>query len=90
MVAYEVTVRLDATGAESVPVVWPSPPRRATELGAGDVVTVVGRVRRRYFRAGGTTASRTEVVAELVAPTRHRRASQLVRQVADHLAEVGR
>jgi hypothetical protein len=33
---------------------------------------VVGRVRRRFYRAGGATASRTELVAERVAPVRQR------------------
>ena len=31
---------------------------------------MVGRVRRRFFRAGGVTQSRTEVVADEVVPTR--------------------
>jgi single-strand DNA-binding protein len=31
-------------------------------------VVVVGRVRRRFFHAGGATQSRTEVVAETVLP----------------------
>lgn len=35
-------------------------------LVAGDAVLVLGRVRRRFFRAGGATASRTEVVADRV------------------------
>ena len=37
---------------------------------AGDEVVVVGRARRRFFRAGGATASRTEVVAAQVCPVR--------------------
>jgi single-strand DNA-binding protein len=73
LVAYEVTVRPGAGSdgparAESVPVA----------LAAGDEVVVVGRIRRRFFRAGGATASRTEVVAANVvsvrAPARARRA----------------
>jgi single-strand DNA-binding protein len=34
----------------------------------GEQLVVVGRVRRRFFRAGGTTQSRTEIVAQYVAP----------------------
>ena len=34
---------------------------------------MVGSVRRRFFRAGGTTQSRTEVVAEKVLPARRGR-----------------
>jgi single-strand DNA-binding protein len=33
-------------------------------------VIVVGTVRRRFFRAGGATQSRTEVVADRIVPTR--------------------
>ena len=69
LVAYDVTVRPDpaagdAPRAESVPVAWFDPPAAATAMAAGDDVVVVGRVRRRFFRAGGATASRTEVVAD--------------------------
>ena len=56
--------------AESVPVAWFEPPSSASAMGAGDDVVVVGRVRRRFFRAGGATASRTEVVAAAVVPAR--------------------
>ena len=69
LVAYDVTVRPEAPAgeaprAESVPVAWFDPPAAATAMAAGDEVVVVGRVRRRFFRAGGATASRTEVVAD--------------------------
>jgi hypothetical protein len=56
--------------AESVPVAWFEPPAAASSLKVGDDVVVVGRVRRRFFRAGGATASRTEVVAAAVVPAR--------------------
>ncbi|MHB8671607.1 MAG: single-stranded DNA-binding protein [Acidimicrobiales bacterium] len=59
--------------AETVPVVWPDAPARAGELGVGEEVVVTGRVRRRFFRAGGATQSRTEVVADSVVPTRQAR-----------------
>ena len=65
LVAYEVTVRVAGAAAESVPVVQIAP-TSVPDVGAGDTVVVVGRVRRRFFRAGGVTASRTELVAERV------------------------
>jgi single-strand DNA-binding protein len=71
LLTYEVTI--PASGelpAESAPVAWLDPPARLPALSAGDEVVVVGRVRRRFFRAGGATASRTEVVAETVVSTR--------------------
>ena len=70
LAAYEVTVARLEGPAESVPVVWYTPPARADRFSAGDDVVVVGRVRRRFFRAGGATASRTEVVAATVVPLR--------------------
>lgn len=70
VVSYEVTVPRPDGPADSVPVVWPDPPDRRTALTAGDAVVVVGRVRRRFFRAGGSTQSRTEVVAERVLSAR--------------------
>jgi single-strand DNA-binding protein len=71
LVAYEVTVPRPAGRAETVPVVWFDAPARALELAVDEEVVVIGRVRRRFFRAGDTTQSRTEVVAETVVPARH-------------------
>jgi single-strand DNA-binding protein len=68
----DVTTR-DAGGTQSVPVAWFDPPAAAAELVAGDELVVIGSVRRRFFRAGGATQSRTEVVAEKVLPARRAR-----------------
>lgn len=64
----DVTVHEDDRPAASVPVAWFDPPASAASLAAGREVVVVGRVVRRFFRAGGGTASRTEVVADRVVP----------------------
>ncbi len=86
LVAYEVTVRADDRPTESVPVAWFDAPARAAELAAGTEVVVTGRVRRRFFRAGAATASRTEVVAEAVIPARQRkRAAAAIAAAADAL-----
>lgn len=61
--------RADAERAESVPVVWHDAPAAASNLDTGDEVVVVGHVGRRFFRAGGSTQSRTEVVARVVVPS---------------------
>ncbi len=66
---YEVTVRSPDGPADTIPVARFGG-RRQPSLRAGDEVVVTGRVRRRFFRAGGTTASRTEVVADAVIPAR--------------------
>src|SRR5438067_6056389 len=70
LVQYEVTIPSETGRAESVPVVWYDAPASAGEYDVDEKVVVVGRVRRRFFQAGGTTQSRTEVVAESVVPAR--------------------
>jgi single-strand DNA-binding protein len=87
LVAYEVTVPgREGIPATSVPVVWFSPPggAGAAELAADTEVVVVGSVRRRFFRAGGGTQSRTEVVADRVIPARRAKAAE--KAVLDALA----
>lgn len=64
LLRYEVTTR-DRSPADTVPVSWLEP-RRPPAVREGDRVLVVGRVRRRFFRAGGFTRSSTEVVAAAV------------------------
>ncbi|HEX7131380.1 MAG TPA: single-stranded DNA-binding protein [Iamia sp.] len=70
LVTFEVTTRPPEGPAESVPVAWPDAPRRAAQLPPGAEVVVTGRVRRRFFKAGTATASRTEVLADAVLPVR--------------------
>jgi single-strand DNA-binding protein len=71
----EVTVRdAEDAPADSVPVAWFNAPEAAAAWVAGTQVVVVGRVRRRFFRAGDRTASRTEVVAESALPASRRAA----------------
>jgi len=83
--AYEVSTRSDGV-TRSVPVVWvdASRPPAVTE---GDDVVVVGSVRRRFFRAGGATASRTEVEAEVVARAGSKRAANALRTAASRVAD---
>ena len=88
LVALEVTVPHPGRRAEGVPVVWPDAPESILRLDVGDEVVAVGRVRRRFFRAGQSTQSRTEVVAEAVAPVRQRkRVLALVERTVARLEE---
>jgi single-strand DNA-binding protein len=71
----------------SVPVSWLDPPSKALEsISQGLDVVVVGTVRRRFFRAGGSTQSRTEVVVDAVVPAR--RTKQVRTLITDTAARV--
>lgn len=65
LVEFDVTTRGDS-GTGSVPVAWFDPDDACAGLEAGTSVVVAGHVRRRFFRAGTVTQSRTEVVASRV------------------------
>ncbi|CAB4364695.1 MAG: hypothetical protein F2681_17765 [Actinobacteria bacterium] len=80
VVSLEVTTPLD-TGTASVPVAWFDPPSEVP-WGPGDEVCVLGTVRRRFFRSGGVTQSRTEVVATQVVAAGNRRQVQRLLQRA--------
>jgi len=86
LATYEVTTRDDDGPAVTAPVVWFDPPEAAWQLEAGDDVTVVGEVRRRFFRSNGRTDSRTEVVAQSVLPTR--RKAQVNKAIARAIARL--
>ena len=84
----EVTTRTE-DGAFSAPVAWIDPPH-PPRVEAGDDVVVVGQVRRRFFRAGGVTQSRTEVAAAAVVPVRQaKRVAVLLERAVRLLTEAG-
>lgn len=83
-------VQLDVTTAHvgpdgradrrAVPVSWSDPAESSlAPIAVGVEVVVVGSVRRRFFRAGGATRSRTEVDVEVLEPAR--RAARVRRAV---------
>ena len=71
LASFDLAAESEAGPPERVPVAWPDPDARV-EVVPGLEVVVVGRVRRRFFRVGGATQSRTEVVAARVVPVRQR------------------
>lgn len=88
LVSYELTTRVDGA-AVSVPLVWFDPPKRPS-VGAGDEVRAIGSVRRRFFRAGGSTQSRTEVVITSLAKVGDKRAAAVqARLIADAMGASG-
>ena len=66
---FDVTTRGEGL-TTSVPVVVHG---AQAHVAAGDGVVVVGHVNRRFFRVGGVTQSRTEVVADQVCRATQRR-----------------
>ena len=93
VVQFDVATTTDSDGrplSVSVPIAWNDP--TATQIGilvSGFEVLVVGTVRRRFFRVGGVTQSRTEVVADAVVPMRqHKRVGTAVRLAADRVLDL--
>jgi single-strand DNA-binding protein len=62
-----VVPQVDGT-PDTVPVALFDAPDEALQWEAGGTLLVLGRVRRRFFRVGPSTQSRTEVVAEKAVP----------------------
>ena len=71
-----------------MPVAWFDPAGGLLRrLDAGVELVVIGRVRRRFFRAAASTASATEVVADqVVLATQRKRAERLLGTVGARLA----
>ncbi len=93
VVQFDVATTAESDGRQlsvSVPIAWSDP--TAAQLGVlagGSVVLVVGTVRRRFFRVGGVTQSRTEVVADAVVPVRrHKRVDTALRAAADRVLDL--
>jgi single-strand DNA-binding protein len=89
---FDVTTR-DDDGAQTVPVAWIDPPLDGLPVALGEGIVVVGKVARRFFRAGGATQSRTEVVAdEVIAASNRRRVGRVlgsVRRLVEGTASTG-
>lgn len=83
----QLTTRSEVGPALSVPISVNEPSELVTNLVAGDEVVVVGSVRRRFFRAGGATASRVEVDAAEVVRGGDKRAVRRVARSAHRIVE---
>lgn len=74
IVQFDVNTNVERDGHRanvSVPVAWRNPsPSAVDALVVGDDVVIVGRIERRFFRSGGSTQSRTELVADRCVPAR--------------------
>lgn len=85
LVSWEVSTSAPGAG-RTVPVVWLDPPDQVAAVAEGARVLVLGSVARRFFRAGGATASRTEVLGERVVTGRGvKRRGALLREATRRL-----
>ena len=87
IVALQITTRPDGGAALSVPVSLVDPPEWVVTLEVGDEVVAFGNVRRRFFRAGVTTASRVEIAASIVARASDKRAVKRIQRLSFAAAE---
>lgn len=92
VVQFDVTTRVDTDAKVInvwVPIAWNDPtPAQLGVLVPGTEVVVIGTVRRRFFRVGGATQSRTEVVADAVIPARRpTRVAAALRAAAERLLD---
>jgi len=82
LLSFSVTVRQPGEATTSVPLTWFDPPGRTRRWKVGAQIVAVGRVVRRFYKAGATTGSRTDVVVhQAEASTRKARARAVLGQV---------
>jgi hypothetical protein len=85
----EVDLRTARWGdmASTVNVSVVGPAHYFSELTAGDEVVVLGTARRRFFRSGGMTVSRTEVEAHrVIKRSRRREVKRAISEVCEFLS----
>ena len=73
---------VDGQRSETVPVSWFNPSTDIVVLAAGTELVIVGSVRRRFFRSGGLTQSRTDLTAVHVLDLSRRAAVKRVLEAA--------
>jgi single-strand DNA-binding protein len=86
LVQLQVTTRLE-TETLSIPVSCWNPAGWVETIEPGEEIVVVGRVRRRFFRAGGATASRVELEADVISRANDRRRVQVALRRANAALE---
>lgn len=88
VVSFDVATAVERGGTVStvsIPVAWRNPTAAAVDaLEPGAQVVVTGRVERRFFRSGGATMTRTELVADRCVPARR---TKTVRSLLATVAE---
>jgi single-strand DNA-binding protein len=89
LACFDLQVQRPDQSIDTVPVALFDVGEQAAGWKAGDELLAVGRVRRRFFRVGGSTQSRTELVAERVIPLANKQGvSMALAQAGQTLAGV--
>lgn len=77
-------VMIDGAPETQVPVTWSGPSSKVpTVIGQGALVTVIGSVRRYFYRRGGATTSRTDVLADRVLAGTGQRSTAAVKKAIE-------
>lgn len=66
LISFDLRVQRPEEAADTVPVALFVPETGVLTWAEGEQLVVVGRVKRRFFRAGGGVQSRSEIVADAV------------------------
>ena len=72
LASFDLQVPRSDESTDTVPVALFNSGGSTPDWASGQELLAVGRVRRRFYRVGGTTQSRTEVVADHVYPLAQR------------------
>ncbi len=87
LASFDLQVPRSDESTDTVPVALFNSGESTPDWVSGQELLAVGRVRRRFFRVGGTTQSRTEVVADHVFPLAQREdVGQVLTEAQDALA----
>jgi single-strand DNA-binding protein len=88
VVSFDLQVLRTDLSPDTVPITLSEMEETSTDWPVGEQLIVIGRVRRRFFRVGGSTQSRTEVVAEKVIALRREGAVKVLAEAGSKLGLV--
>lgn len=78
LASFSLTIRKPGIASTSVPLVWYDPPARIGRWRSGETVVAAGAVVRRFYQAGGSVGSRTEVTVAHAYPARFKASRQIL------------
>lgn len=88
VVSFSLTVRAEGEKTTSVPLSWFDPPKRVDRWKPGDHLLAIGPIVRRFYQAGGVTASRTDIDVRHAESLSSARSRRLLEQAESTLGEL--